>query len=164
MPAMDAYGELLVGAVMVVGLLGVLVPLLPGLALVWGAGLAWVLLDGGGALRWTVLAVMSVLLLAGTVAKYVLPGRSARAGGAPWSTLAAGAAGALVGFFVIPVVGLLVGGVAGVFLAELTRHRTARAAWASTRAVLLAIGIGVLVELAAGVAMMAVWAAGVLAT
>jgi uncharacterized protein len=156
--------ELLVALLMAVGLLGVLVPLVPGLGLVWAGGLGWVLLDGAGPLRWTVLGVMTLLLLAGTAAAYVLPGRSARAGGAPWSTLAAGGAGAVVGFFAIPVVGLLVGGLAGLFLAELARCRSVPAARASTRAVLVGIGLGVLVQLGAGIAMVATWVVGVLLT
>jgi uncharacterized protein len=156
--------ELLVGALMVAGLVGVLLPVLPGLLLIWGAGLWWTIADGGGPARWTVLGVLTVLLLVGTVAKYVLPARSAAARGAPATTLFAGALGAIVGFFVIPVVGLLVGGVAGIYLAELVRLQDGRRAWTSTRAALVAVGIGVLIGLTAGVLMIAAWAAGVLAT
>ena len=156
--------ELLVGALMVAGLVGVLLPVLPGLLLIWGAGLWWTIADGGGPARWTVFGVLTVLLLVGTVAKYVLPARSAAARGAPATTLVAGALGAIVGFFVIPVVGLLVGGVAGIYLAELVRLQDGRRAWTSTRAALVAVGIGVLIELTAGVLMIAAWAAGVLAT
>ena len=157
--------ELLVGALMVAGLVGVLLPVLPGLLLIWGAGLWWTIADGGGPARWIVLGVLTVLLLVGTVAKYVLPARSAAARGAPATTLVAGALGAIVGFFVIPVVGLLVGGVAGIYLAELVRLQDGRRAWTSTRAALVAIGVGVLIELTAGALMIAAWAAaGVLAT
>ena len=156
--------ELFLGVAMVVGLAGVLVPVIPGLALVWGVGLAWVLLDGGGAARWTVFALMTVVLLAGTLAKYALPARSAHASGAPRTTLLLGAVGAVVGFFVIPVVGLVVGGVGAVFLAELSRLGDRASAWASTRAVLVGIGIGVLIELSAGVLAVLVWLVGVLST
>ena len=156
--------ELLVGLVMLVGVVGTVVPLLPGLLLVWAAGLVWVVADGGGFVRWGTLAVLTVLLAVGMVAKYVLPGRRAAADGAPVSTLAIGVVGMVVGFFVIPVVGLLVGGLLGVFLAELVRLRTASAAWASTRGVLVAVGIGALVEIACGLLMIAVWLVGVVAT
>lgn len=161
---MSGSEEVLVGLVMALGLVGVVAPLLPGLLLVWAAGLAWVLLDGGGVLRWGVFAGMSLLLVGGTVAKYALPGRSARSTGAPWSTLLAGLAGAVVGAFVLPVLGLVVGGLLGVFAAELARHRTLAGARQSTRAVLVGIGIGLLVEFAAGAAMVGVWLLGVLVT
>lgn len=161
---MGTSGTALVAIVMLVGLVGVVVPAVPGLVLVWGAGLVWVLLDGGGGTRWSVLAVMSVLLVAGSVAPYVLPGRSARGAGAPWTTLLCGAAGMVLGFFAIPVVGLLLGGITGVYLAELARLRGGRSAWRSTVAVLKAAGIGILLELLAGVLMVLTWAVGVSAT
>ena len=94
-------------------------------------------------------AVLTVLLVIATVVKYVLPARSATGAGAPRRTLLLGVPGAVVGFFVIPVVGLLVGGVGAVFLAELLRLGDAAAAWRSTWAVLVGVGIGMLVELAA---------------
>ncbi|MEP6762497.1 MAG: DUF456 domain-containing protein [Sporichthyaceae bacterium] len=162
--SLPAAAELLILGIMLVGLVGVLLPVLPGLLLIGLAGLAWASLDGGGAARWTVVATMLVVLFAGTVAKYVLPARSARNTGAPRSTMLLGAVGAVVGFFVIPVVGLVVGGVGAVFLAELNRLGDAASAWRSTRAVLVGVGIGVLIELTAGLLAILVWVAGVLAT
>ena len=153
--------QLLVGLAMVAGLVGVFVPVIPGLLLIWAAGLWWTIADGGGALRWTVLGVLTALLVIGTIAKYVLPARSAAARGAPLSTLLAGAAGAVVGFFVIPVVGVLVGGVAGLYGAEYARLRDGGRAWVSTRAALVAIGVGLLIELTAAVLMFGVWLLGV---
>jgi uncharacterized protein YqgC (DUF456 family) len=157
-------GQTLIGLAMLVGLVGVVVPVLPGLLLVWAAGIAWVFLDGGGAARWTVAAVLTTLLIAGTAFKYVLPARSATGAGAPRSTLLLGAVGAIVGFFVIPFVGLVVGGVGLVFLAERRRLGTWSAAWRSTRAVLVGVGIGMLVEFGAALLMVAVWLVAVAAT
>jgi hypothetical protein len=153
--------QVLVGLVMVAGIVGILLPVLPGLLLIWAAGLWWTIADGGGATRWTVLAIMTVLLAVGTIAKYVLPARSAAARGAPLGTLVVGAIGAVIGFFVIPLVGLIVGGVLGIYLAEYVRLREAGRAWDSTRAALVAIGIGLLIELSAGVLMFGTWLAGV---
>jgi uncharacterized protein len=79
----------------------------------------------------------------------VLPGRSLRQSGAPTSTL-------------IPVVGLLVGAVVGIFLGELRRFDRASAAWRSTVTTLKAIGAGILVELAAGLVAMGIWLVSVL--
>ena len=154
---MSASAELLVGLVMLVGLAGTVVPVLPGLLLVWAAGAAWAWLDGGGPGHWAVAGVLTLLLVVGTAAKYALPARSATSAGAPRRTLWLGVLGAGVGFFVIPVVGLLVGGVGAVYLAELSRLGRADLAWRSTRAVLVGVGVGVLVEVVTGVVMVAVW-------
>jgi uncharacterized protein len=70
----------------------------------------------------------------------------------------------VVGFFVIPVVGLVVGGVAAVYLAELARLQDLGLAWRSTWAVLRGIGIGMLVELTAALLMVGVWTLAVLVT
>lgn len=153
---MSVQGELLVLLVMAVGLVGVLVPVLPGLLLIWGAGTFWAWADGGGA-RWAVAVVLTLLLVAGSVAKYTLPARSAAGAGAPRRTILLGAVGAVIGFFVIPVAGLLVGGVGAVFLVELQRLGAAAPAWRSTRAVLVGVGVAILVELATGALMIWVW-------
>lgn len=155
---MSGTALLLVGLAMVVGLAGTVVPVLPGLPVIWVAGLVWALnVDGTG--RWVVLAVLTVLLVVGTVAHYVLPARSL-GGHAPRSTLLLGVACAIVGMFVIPVVGFAVGGVVGVYAAELRRTGNPRAAWDSTRRVLVAFGIGMAVEVGAGVLMVLTWLGG----
>ena len=152
----------LLGLVMLVGLVGVVVPLLPGTALILAAGIAWAaLVVDGGSTRWVVVAVMGLLFLAGLVLKYALPGRHL-AGRLPRRTLLLGAGGAALGFFLLPPLGLLIGGVVGVYLAEAQRDRVG--AWASTVQVLKAIGLGVLAELSVGVLMVAAWLVGLLAT
>jgi uncharacterized protein YqgC (DUF456 family) len=88
-------GLLLVGLAMLVGLVGTVVPVLPGLPVIWVAGLVWVLASDGVA-RWVVLVVLTVLLVVGSAAHYVLPARSL-GGRAPRSTLAWGALGGVVG-------------------------------------------------------------------
>ena len=154
--------SLLLGLVMLVGLLGVVVPLLPGTALILGAGVVWAaFVVDDGATRWVVVAVMAALFLVGLVLKYALPGRHL-AGRLPRRTLLLGAAGAVLGFFVLPPLGLLIGGVAGVYVAEAQRDRAT--AWRSTVQVLTAIGLGVLAELAAGVLMVAAWLVGLVVT
>jgi hypothetical protein len=73
------------------------------------------------------------------------------------------AAGAVVGFFVIPVVGALVGFPVGVYLAERARVGPGQA-WPSTREALRAVGLSILIELGAALVATAVWIAGVVGT
>lgn len=158
----DALWSVLLLVVMLVGLVGVVVPVLPGTSLVLAAGVAWAALvvdDGAG--RWVVVAVMAALFLAGLALKYALPGRRL-SGTLPRRTLVAGAAGAVVGLLVLPPLGLLVGGVVAVFAAESARLGPGSGAWRSTLHVLQAVGLGVLAELVAGVLMVGTWLVGVL--
>lgn len=154
--------EVCVALVILVGLVGVLVPVLPGSVLVLGAVLVWTLVQGG-ATAWTVLVAAAAFVAAGTVIKYVVPGRRLQQSGIPASTQWWGALGAFVGFFVVPVVGLFLGFVVGVYAAERFRvgHRDA---WPSTVASLRAVGLSILIELVAAVLAAATWAVGVAVT
>ncbi len=144
--------------VMLIGMVGIVVPVLPGLLLVWIATVATVLVQGTDLVGWAVAVVLTGLFGAGTAATILLPARQGRQGGAPPSTFALAAAGAVVGFFVIPVLGILVGALLGLFAGERLRLGDNRAAVAATGRVLRAYGIGVLLEALIGVTMIGVWA------
>jgi uncharacterized protein YqgC (DUF456 family) len=158
---MDGAGLALVGVAILVGLLGVLVPVIPGLLLSWGAVLVWALVERTAA-AWTVLAVSSLLLATSQVVKYLILGRRLRSAGVPWGSVAAGGVLGVVGFFVIPVVGVVVGFVGGIYGAERLRLRTHAAAWPSTVRALQAVGLSVLIELVAGLLIATAWLAAVL--
>ncbi|MGZ4599829.1 DUF456 domain-containing protein [Oryzihumus sp.] len=152
---------LLAGVLVLLGLLGIVVPLLPGLPLVWAGALLWaVSVHTAGA--WLVLGLVSAVAVLGMVLKYVLPGRHLRSSSVGTPTMLAGVAVGVVGFFVVPVVGGVLGFVLGIFLAELLRLRSTAAAWPSTVTALKAVGLGMLVELAAGFAMAGTWVVGLL--
>ena len=148
--------DVIVGLVVVVGLVGIVVPVLPGLLLVWAAVAVWCT-ERQDATGWIVLAVVTVLALVGSALKYLLPGRRMRTEGVPTGTMVAGGALGLVGFFVVPVVGLFLGFVLGVYLAERRRLRQHDAAWASTVVALKAAGWSMLIELLTGLLIAATW-------
>ena len=155
-------GTVLVCALVVaVGLVGIVVPVLPGTVLVaLGIGI-WAGAKGttGG---WLVFAVAAGLLVAGAVVKYAVPGRRLTAA-VPTRTLLVGALCGVVGFFVIPVVGALAGFPLGVYLAERVRVG-GDAARASTVAALRAVGASILIELLAALAATLTWVAGIVVT
>jgi hypothetical protein len=153
---------LIIASVLVVaGLVGVVVAVLPGLLLVV-AGIAVWAIPRADSVGWTVLGVAVGIAALGTVAKYLLPGRSLRAAGVPNRTLVVGAALGIVGFFVIPVIGLFVGFVGGVYLAEVARLDDRSQAWPSAKQALRAMGMSILIELAAGLLATAVWIVGII--
>jgi uncharacterized protein len=158
---METTGLVLVGLAILVGLLGVIVPALPGLLLVWGAVLVWALVERT-ALAWVVLVVATALVATGEVIKYVIPSRRMRAAGVPATSLAAGGVLAIVGFFVIPVVGGLIGFVLGIYLAERLRLPGHAEAWPSTLHALKAAGLSMLIELGAGLLVAGTWLGAVL--
>lgn len=154
--------EILIAVLIGVGIAGIIVPVLPGTLLVLGAILVWALEIGTGT-AWTVFAVAAALLVAGTVVKYLVPGRRLKASGVPTSTLLAGALLAFVGFFVIPLVGVFVGFVLGVYVAE-RRRVGAALAGPSTAGALRAVGVSILIELVAAFLAAVAWVVGVVVT
>jgi len=154
--------DLLAGLAIAVGLVGILVPVLPGSVLIVAGVLGWAALTGG-VTAWSVFGIVTAVVVAGAVVKYVVPSRRLGVVGIPVTTQLAGGALGLVGFFVVPVVGLPLGFVLGVYLAELRRVGTKRA-WPSTWHAVRAAGLAILIELTAGIAAAVVWAAGVAVT
>ena len=154
--------EVGVALAIAVGVLGVVVPVLPGSLLVGAAIGVWAIATGG-LTAWIVFAVAVAVLVTGTVVKYLVPGRSLQAAGIPMRSLVVGAVLAVAGLFVVPVVGAPLGFVLGVYLAELQRIGSTLA-WPSTRAALNAVGLSILIETTACALAAATWAVGVVAT
>jgi len=154
--------EILVSIAVAIGIVGVVIPVLPGSLLVLGAILVWALEVATGT-GWAVFAVATTFVAAGAVVKYVVPGRRLKLEGIPTSTLLLGGLLGVVGFFVIPVIGLVIGFVLGIYLAELRRLGRA-AAWPATKHALKAAGLSLLIELTACLLAAATFTVGVVVT
>src|SRR3954451_25013611 len=137
----------LVGVAIVVGLVGILLPLLPGAFLVLGAILVWAIAENTTT-AWIVLGVSAVAIIGSQVVKYVVPARRLSDAGVPTRSLLIGGLVGIVGFFVIPVVRLFIGVPLGVYAAERVRLTSHDAAWTSTRLALRAVGLSIVIELA----------------
>jgi|BarGraNGADG00312_2_1021985.scaffolds.fasta_scaffold31071_2 uncharacterized protein len=152
-----------VGLIILVGLVGIAVPVLPGLLVVWAAVLLWAsqAQTAGG---WVVLGIATTLALTGFLLQYLLPGRRMRKAGVTTSTTLAGVALAVVGFFVIPVVGAFLGFALGVYLIERIKLGAHRVAWRSTKHALKGIALSMGIELLTALAIAGTWVIGVVTT
>lgn len=153
----------LAAVLIAVGLAGVVVPLLPGPLLVF-AGIALWASERADATGWAVLAGCTAVLALGMVVKYLVPGRRMRDAGVPWTSLALGGLLGVIGFFVIPVLGLPIGFVLGVYLGELARLGSSAAVRPSTRHALAAVGISMLIEFGSGLLAATLWAVAAFVT
>ncbi|MFG2985205.1 DUF456 domain-containing protein [Streptomyces sp. NPDC048258] len=159
---MDPPQLLLVGLVLLLGVLGVLVPGVPGTWLVW-AGLMWWALHVRSAPAWSLLVAATALLLVVQVVKWLLPPRRLRGVGVSRRMVVYAGAGAVLGFVLIPVLGAIPGFVGGIYLCERLRLGTHGEALASVRAVMRAVGTSVLVELFACLMVVGAWLGAVAA-
>jgi uncharacterized protein len=160
---MTTAGLVLIGALIFVGLLGILVPAVPGALLVVVAILIWAS-EQASAGSWVVFGIAAAAVAVSQVAKYTVPGRRMVSAGVPRSSMLCGSALGIIGFFVVPVIGLFLGFVLGVFAAERIRLGDRGSAVAATGSALRAVSLSVVIELGGALTAAAAWLGGVLFT
>ena len=142
---------------MAVGLL--VIPILPGLLIIWVAALGYGISAGFGTLGWILFALISVLMLGGSILDNLLMGAKAHKEGAPWWVVLISLASAIVGSIVIPVpiVGGILAALLVLFLIEWMRLKDARKALASMRGMLVGCGWAVVFRVIIGLVMIGLW-------
>lgn len=114
----DLWIELVTWLLVLLGLVGTVIPVIPGQMLIFGAaGFCWWFLGEDSSLRWWSFLILAVIYALGQCAEVVSGAVGSRwLGGGKWGMLGAGL-GAFVGVFFFPW-GLLLGPVVGAFLGE----------------------------------------------
>lgn len=123
-------------ALMLLGLIGAIVPVLPGSLLIWLGALIWAWADGFTRVGWPTLLALAGIMALTWVNDWLVSALAARKAGASWKTIAAALVGGLIGGLVmtgvVPVAGMLAGAAlgafAGIVLAELAQQRPWRRA------------------------------------
>lgn len=156
---MNTLGTVLVALVIAIGLVGILVPVLPGGLLVFLAIAVWAVAVHT-ATAWVVLGVAAALFLAGEVVKYLWPMRRMRRAEVAARSLVVGGILGVIGFFVIPVLGLALGFVLGVYLWEYSALRDTTRAWTSTKHAIKGVALAMGVEFTAALLAAGVWVTG----
>ena len=128
----------------IVGICGVVVPVLPGSITVAAALLVWAIWGGGWA--WLAFGIGIVLLAIGMLSGWFLAKRGLDSKEIPNWPVIVGAVAGVVGMFVIPAFGLPIGFVIGLVVSEYIRLNDWRLAldtsWTATKA----LGLGMLIE------------------
>jgi len=119
------FEALSVGVVIVIllfGLLGTLIPIIPGVLLMWLTVFIYAWVDGFTAVSTASFIVISLIALVTGTSDIWLILFGAKKGGASIKSLLVGTVGAIVGSFVFPIVGTIAGYIAGVLLGEYWQH------------------------------------------
>jgi uncharacterized protein len=142
---------------MVVGLL--VIPILPGLVIIWAAALGYGIAAGFGTLGWVMLGLITVLMLAGSILDNILMGAKAHQVGAPWWVVLLALGAAVIGSLVIPIP--IIGGVLAallvLFLVEWARRKDAKKALLSMRGMLVGCGWAAVFRVIIGLIMIGLW-------
>lgn len=144
-----------------VGLCGIVVPVLPGSICVAAAALVWAIW-GTSSWGWVAFGIAAVLVAIGMTASLLLTKRDLGRREIPQWPVMVGLACGIVGAFLLPALGLPIGFVVGLFLAELVRQKDAKLAWQTSVAAVRTIGIGMAVELVCAMVAVAVLSTSVL--
>ena len=153
----------LVAVVMVVGLAGTVLPILPGLWLIWGSGLLYTILESWDLDGLVFMAVLTALAIVGAVVGVVLPQRQASSVGVPWWGQVIAAACAVLGMFIVPIVGAVVGFVVGIFLVTVARTRELRGSVEASVATIRGMLSASAAQFVIGLLMVVLWLAWVIA-
>lgn len=119
--------------VMVTGLVGLILPIFPGLVVIWLACLGYGILEGFSTLGWVIISLVTLLMIAGSLIDNVIMTQQAHEYGAAWYSILIAMLFGIVGSFLLPVIGGLLGALLALFLVEWLRHRNWRTAFTSTR-------------------------------
>lgn len=146
---------------LLIGLVGLIVPVFPGLVVMWLGTLLYALVQNASgnmnSWDWFLFAVITVLMITGSIVDNLIIAYKMRDKYIPWSSiLFAFGAGIVVSIFFTPLVGL-VAAPAGLYLAENRRLNNHDAAIASTKAYMIGWGWAFGVRFLIGLFMIGLW-------
>lgn len=146
---------------LIVGLLGLIVPVFPGLVIMWLGTLVYAIIQSAAGnmtgWKWFLFAIITLLMIAGSVVDNIIIARKMRDKYIPWSSILwAFAAGVVASLFFTPLVGLIAAP-AGLFLAESSRLKNREAAIDSTKAYMIGWGWAFGARFLIGLVMIGFW-------
>ena len=153
--------EILTFAVLIFGLLGLFIPVFPGLTVMWIATLVYAIFQAGlGNMTWVgwlLFVFITLLMIGGNVLDNIIIAKHVRDKNVPWSSIIwAFAAGIVVSLFLTPIAGIIASPL-GLYLAEWYRLKEKQPAFDNTKAWMTGWGWSLAARFGIGVVMIAFW-------
>jgi uncharacterized protein len=144
--------------VMLVGLFGMLVPFFPGILVIWLAAVVYgIVVQGLNWLGILVLVLITVLMIAGSLADNVLMGAGARKGGASWLSIGAAVVAGVAGTIFWPPFGGLIAAPVSVLLVEFLRLKNFKQAFLAFRGMAAGWFLSIGARFLIGLVMIGLW-------
>jgi uncharacterized protein len=143
--------------IMLGGLGGLIIPIFPGIVVIWLAALGYGVASGFGTLGIVLFGLISLLMIAGVTVDNLLMGVEARQRGAPWLTLLIGATAGILGTLLLPPIGGLITAPLIILLLEYRRQGNWQMAVQTLRGLALGWGKAFIARFAIGVLMVIFW-------
>ncbi len=147
----------LVAGTMVVSWFGLIIPVFPGLNIIWLAALGWGIYKSFAWPAWLIFAFITLLMIAGNWMDNIFVSGKARLTGASWWSILAGNLLGILGAILLPPLGGLLFAVLGVLVVELLRHNDWRKALHISKEMLFGFGWAILGRLSIGAVMIFLW-------
>ncbi len=144
--------------VMLVGLFGLVIPVFPGIIVIWLAALIYGIAVSFNTLGWVVIVLITLLMIAGTVIDNILMGVGARRAGATWLSLTLGSLAGLAGTIFFPPFGGILAAPLTVLIIEYLRKRDWPRVWAAMKGLFVGWGLSFVARFLIGVTMIVLWA------
>lgn len=130
--------------VLLVGLVGLIMPIFPGLTVMWLGTLVYALLEySAGNMtvwEWAIFVLITLLMIGGNIIDNLIIARKMRDQYVPWSSIGLSfVAGIIASIFLTPIMGLLASPLA-LFGIEYLRVHDRKAAWDGTKAYMIGWG------------------------
>jgi uncharacterized protein len=153
--------EVVTFSVLIFGLLGLLIPVFPGLTVMWIATLIYAIIQASlGNMTWVgwlLFTLITLLMIGGNVADNIIIAKHMRDKDIPWSSILwSFAAGIIVSLFFTPIMGIIASPVA-LFLAEWRRLKERDVALSNTKAWMTGWGWAIAARMGIGVVMIVFW-------
>ena len=143
--------------IMIVGLFGLIIPIFPGITVIWLAALGFGVVMGFNTLGWILFAIISILAIIGMVIDNILMNAKAHKEGAAWTSLALGWLGGIAGTILLPPFGGLIAAPLVLLLVEYLRQHDINKALVTMRGLLIGWGASFVVRFFIGLTMIGVW-------
>lgn len=157
----QVFFEVLTFAVLIFGLLGLLIPVFPGLVVMWIAILVYAIVQASLGnmtwVSWLLFVLITLLMIGGNISDNIIIAKHVRDKDVPWSSILwSFAAGIVVSLFFTPIIGIIASPVA-LYLAEWNRLKDKALAMANTKAWMTGWGWSVAARMGIGAVMIAFW-------
>lgn len=149
---------------MAIGLIGAVLPLLPGLPLILGGAVLWAWADNFQQVGWPTLIVLAVLMAVGFGLDLVLTPAISRRAGVSWRAIGGAILGGLLGgifLSALPIIGTLfgalLGAILGMWFVEYQIRGNEQAATAAVRAYISGVAVTTILNVCLALIMIAIF-------
>ena len=157
----EVFLEVLTFFALLFGLFGLLIPVFPGLTVMWIATLVYAIARAAVGnmtwVGWLLFTLITLLMIGGNVVDNIIIAKHMRDKDVPWSSIIwAFAAGIVVSMFLTPLAGIIASPL-GLFLAEWYRLKEKQFAFDNTKAWMTGWGWSLAARFGIGLVMIAFW-------